>query len=184
MDFFYESAGIAALLAAAVFAAYFVKHVASSLSRRREEARKAERLICALYAEIKANTQDLEEFIALSPPLERAKQAVRSNAALRPHITSACHRIVYESHLHELAELPRPVILKVVAFYCQIGRLVALISGFDRLSYERISDEGRAQVIEELWRTVERGVKLGHEVLHGLEVHAPLELTRDALKVA
>ena len=59
-----------------------------------------------------------------------------------------------------------------------------MIDGFERPSFERISDEGRSQVVEELWRTVERGVRLGHEVLHGLEVHAPLELTRDALKSA
>lgn len=184
MEFFYESAGLAALISACVFALYFVKHLIEGANSRRNETRKAERLICALYAEIKANTQDLEEFIAQAPPVERAKQAVRENAALRPHITNACHRIVYESHLTELAELPRPVILKVVDFYCQIERLVALIDGFDRPSYERISDEGRAQVMEELWKTVERGVKLGHEVMHGLEVHAPLELTRDALKPA
>jgi hypothetical protein len=76
------------------------------------------------------------------------------------------------------------VILKVVDFYCQIDRLLAMIDGFDRPSYERISDEGRAQVVDELWRTVERGVKLGHEVMHGLEVHAPLDLTRGTLKPA
>jgi hypothetical protein len=184
MEVFYERTGLAALLAAIVFAAYFIKHLIAALGRRRSEARKAERLICALYAEIAANTQDLEEFLSVSPPIERVKQAVRENAALRPHITSACHRIVYESHIGELADLPRPVILKVVAFYCQIERLVALIDGFERPSYERISDDGRGQVIEELWRTVERGVRLGHEVMHGLEVHAPLELTKDALKPA
>jgi hypothetical protein len=184
MEFFYESAGFAALLAAVVSALYFAKHLAESYSRRREAKRKAERLICALYAEIKANTQDLEEFVSMSPPVDRVKQAVRDNAALRPHITSACHRIVYESHLTELADLPRPVILKVVDFYCQIERLVSLIDGFDRPSYERISDEGRAQVMDELWRTVERGVSLGHQVLHGLELHAPLDLTKDALKPA
>lgn len=182
MEVFYERAGVAALLAAIVFAAYFIKHLIEALSKRRHDARKAERLICALYAEIAANTQDLEEFVSVSPPVERVKQAIRENAALRPHITSACHRIVYESHITELAGLPRPVILKVVAFYCQIERLVALIDGFDRPSFERISDEGRGQMVEELWRTVERGVRLGHEVLHGLEVHAPLEVTRDALK--
>ena len=182
MEIFYERAGWAALLAASILAAYFIKHLVEALGRRREEARKAERLICALYAEIAANTQDLEEFLAVSPPVERVRQAIRENGALRPHITSACHRIVYESHIGELADLPRPVILKVVAFYCQIERLVALIDGFERPSFERISDEGRGQVVEELWRTVERGVRLGHQVMHGLEVHAPLELTRDALK--
>ena len=184
MEVFYERAGLAALLAAMVFSLYFIKHLVEALAGRRQQARKAERLICALYAEIAANTQDLEEFVAASPPIERVKQAVRENAALRPHITSACHRIVYESHITELADLPRPVILKVVAFYCQIERLVALIDGFERASFERISDEGRGQVVEELWRTVERGVRLGHQVMHGLEVHAPLELTRDALKPA
>jgi hypothetical protein len=184
MEFFYESAGLAALIAAGVFTLYFIKHAIEASSRRRDAARKAERLICALYAEIKANTQDLEEFIAQSPPVERAKQAVRESAAFRPHMTNTCHRIVYESHLGDLADLPRAVILHVVDFYCQIERVDALIDGFDQPSYERISDEGRAQVIAELWRTVERGVKLGHQVMHGLEVHAPLELTRDALKPA
>ncbi len=184
MDFFYQSAALAAFVAAAVFALYFIKHVIAALNRRRDQKRKAERLICALYAEIKANTQDLEEFIAHSPPVDRVKQAVRDDPALRPHLTSACHRIVYESHLTELADLPRPVILNVVDFYCQIERLVALIDGFDRPSYDRISDDGRSQVIDELWRTVERGVKIGRQVMHGLEVHAPLELTLDALKPA
>jgi hypothetical protein len=184
MEFFYESAAVAALVSAGVFALYFIKHLIESGNARRNEASKAERLICALYAEIKANTLDLEEFVSQSPPAERVKQAVRENAALRPHITSACHRIVYESHITELAHLPRPVILKVVDFYCQIDRLLAMIDGFDRPSYERISDEGRAQVVDELWRTVERGVKLGHEVMHGLEVHAPLDLTRGTLKPA
>jgi hypothetical protein len=161
-----------------------VKHLIEALSERRERARTAERLICALYAEIAANVRDFEEFVSVSPPLERVKQAVQDNAALRPHVTSACHRIVYESHLGELAALPRPVILTVVAFYCQIERLVALIDGFERPSYERISPEGRAQIVEELWHTVERGVRLGHQVLHGLEVHAPLQLMKDALKPA
>jgi hypothetical protein len=184
MDFIYERAGIAALIAATVFALYFIKHLVEALARRREAARKAERVICALYAEIRANTQDLEDFIALSPPAERVKQALRESPGMRPHITSACHRIVYESHLADLADLPRPVILKVVDFYCQIERLVSLIDGFDSPSYDRISDEGRAQVVDELWRTVERGVGLGNQVLHGLEVHAPLELTRDAFKAS
>jgi hypothetical protein len=182
MEVFYERAGLAALIAAIVFAAYFLTHLIEALSKRRERAREAERLICALYAEIAANVRDLEEFVSVSPPLERVKQAVQDNAALRPHITSACHRIVYESHIGELADLPRPVILTVVSFYCQIERLVALIDGFDRASYERISPEGRGQVVEELWHTVERGVRLGHQVLHGLEVHAPLPLMKDALK--
>jgi hypothetical protein len=184
MEFFYEAVAVAALVAAGVFALYFIKHSLEAAGRRREAKRKAERLICALYAEIKANTQDLEAFIAHSPPMDRVKQAVRESGTFRPHMTNACHRMVYESYLPELADLPRPVILTVVEFYSQIERLIALIDGFDAPSYERISAEGREQVIEELWRTVERGVKLGNQVLHGLEVHAPLELTRDALKPA
>jgi hypothetical protein len=184
MEFFYEAAGLASLVAAGIFTLYFLKHTIEATGRRREANRKAERLICALYAEIKANTQDLEEFLAHSPPMERVKLAVRESATFRPHMTNACHRIVYESHLTELADLPRPVILTVVGFYSQVERLVALIDGFDAASYERISADGRAQVIEELWKTVERGVKLGHQAMHGLEVHAPLELTKDALQPA
>jgi len=184
MEFFYESAGLAALIAAGVLGLYFLKHVFEASNRRSEAERRAERLICALYAEIKANTQDLEDFLAQSPPMERVKQAVRENGSFRPHMTNACHRIVYESHLNDLSDLPRPVILNVVDFYCQIERLTALIDGLEQPSYERISEEGRAQVIAELWRTVERGVKIGHQVMHGLEVHAPLEVTRDALRPA
>lgn len=184
MEWFYDSAGLAALMAAIIFALYFLKHLFETISERQDVKQKTERLICALYAEIKANTEDLADFLSTSPPVERVKQAVREDANLRPHITSACHTAVYESHLSELAGLPRPVILKVVDFYCQIERLTVMMEGLDSTSYERISDEGRAQVMEELWRTVERGVRLGREVMHGLEVHAPLELTKDALRPA
>ncbi len=177
-----EGALIAPLLAVVVFALYFVKHVIEALARRENEARKAERLICALYAEIKANTDDLSDFIANSPSLERAKQAVRDNPEFRPHITNAPHRLVYSSHMGELASLPRAVILQVVAFYCHLDRLSELIHGLERPSFDKISNEGRAEVIGELWRAVEHGAALGREVLHALEVHAPLDLVNDAIR--
>lgn len=169
------------MIAAVVLVLFFIKSVVEVSRRSSEEARKAERLICALYAEIKANTEDLAGFIAQSPSKPRIMQAVRERGA-RPHMTSVCHRIVYESHLTELAELPRPVILTVVDFYCQIERLSALIDDVEGHSYDRLSEDERVQLVEDLWNTVERSVKLGHDVMHGLEVHAPLELTRDALK--
>ncbi len=181
MEFFYESAGAALLISAIVLALFFIKSLVEVSKRSGEEARKAERLICALYAEIKANAEDLAGFLAHSPPKERVMQNVRERGA-RPHMTSVCHRIVYESHLTELADLPRPVILTVVDFYCQIDRLAALIEDVEGPHYERLSAEERVQLVEDLWKTVERSVKLGHDVMHGLEVHAPLELTRDALK--
>jgi hypothetical protein len=177
-----EGAVLAPLLAAGVFAAYFVKHVTEALARRKTTALKAERLICALYAEIKANADDLARFVAASPPLERVKQAVRDNPSFRPHFTNAPHRTVYGSHITELASLPRQVILNVVAFYCQLDRLSELTYGLERPSFESISPEGREQVMAELWQAVERGLVLGREVMHGLEIHAPLELTRGALK--
>ncbi len=177
-----EGALIAPMLAVVVFALYFVKHVIEALARRENEARKAERLICALYAEIKANTDDLSNFIANSPSLERVKQAVRDNPEFRPHITNAPHRIVYGSHLTELASLPRAVILQVVAFYCHLDRLSELIYGLERPSFDKISDEGRAEVIGELWQAVEHGAAMGREVLHALEVHAPLHLINDAIR--
>lgn len=177
-----EGAFLAPLLAAGVFAAYFVKHVIESLARRAASGLKAERLICALYAEIKANADDLAEFLAASPPLERVRQAVRDNPAFRPHFTNAPHRTVYGAHVTELASLPRSVILGVVAFYCQLDRLSELTYGLERPSFDAISPEGREAVMSELWRAVERGVALGRDVQHSLEIHAPLELTRAALK--
>ncbi len=177
-----DPAVMAANIAALVFAAYFIKHLAETVSRRRRRQQEAERLICALYAEIKANTEDLSEFLQASPPVERAKQVVAADPQFRPHITNAAHTLVYTTNLAGLASLPRAVILKVVAFYCQVERLTVLIQGMDRKSFEGISPEGRAQVVEEIWLSVERGVTLGREVLHGLEIHAPLELTREALR--
>ncbi len=178
-----EGAVLAPLLAAGVFAAYFVKHVIEALARRRASALKAECLIYALYAEIKANADDLAEFLSASPPLDRVKQAVRDNPAFRPHVTNAPHRTVYGSHVTELASLPRAVILGVVAFYCQLDRLSELTYGLERPSFDAISPEGREAVIAELWRTVERGVTLGREVRHSLEIHAPLELGSGSFQV-
>jgi hypothetical protein len=174
--------GTAANIAVLVFAAYFVKHLIEAFSRRRQGEQEAERLICALYAEIKANTEDLSEFLQSSPAVERVKQAVAADSSFRPHITNGAHTLVYNTYLAELASLPRPVILKVVGFYAQVERLTVLIEGMDRASYEGISPEGRGMVVEEIWRAVERGATLGREVLHGLEIHAPLDLTREALR--
>lgn len=173
---------LAANIAAVVLAAYFIKHLIEAIGRRRQRREDAERLICALYAEIKANTEDLNDFLQNSPPVERVKQKVAEDARFRPHVTNAAHTLVYETHLAELSSLPRAVILKVVAFYAQVERLTVLIDGIDRQSFEGISGEGRAQVVAEIWAAVERGVALGRDVLHGLEIHAPLQLTREALR--
>lgn len=183
MEFFYESAGAAVLTAAIVLALFFIKSIVEVFRSRSEEARKAERLICALYAEIKANTEDLASFIAHASSRERIKQSVRNGTGdARPHMTTACHRIVYESHLTELADLPRQVILSVVEFYCQIDRLSALMEDIESTTYDRLSGDDRVQLVEDFWSTAERSVRLGHDVMHGLEVHAPLELTREALR--
>jgi hypothetical protein len=83
MEFFYEAVAVAALVAAGVFALYFIKHTLEAAGRRREAKRKAERLICALYAEIKARTSRSSSPIrrrwtASSRPSARAAPSVRT----------------------------------------------------------------------------------------------------------
>lgn len=177
-----ESALLAPLLAVAVFALYFVKHVMEALARRSAQAAKSKSLICALYAEIKANTEDLYGFLDAAPSIERVRQAAHDNPEFRPHITIMPHKLVYGSHLAELSCLPRAVIGKLVAFYCQLDRLSELVYGLERVSFERISAEARAQVIEELWRELQNGAAMGRDLLHALELHAPLGLLKGAIE--
>ena len=56
------------------------EHLARFFETPAEPGKQKEGL-AALYAEIKANTQDLEEFVTNSPAMERVKQAVRAGAA-------------------------------------------------------------------------------------------------------
>lgn len=177
-----QNVTFAAGLAAVTFFLYFLKALVEALGDWRQERRRAERLVCALYAEIQANVEDLQEFLDQSPALDRVKQAVRENSSLQPHFTGTEHTLVYERHLGELANLPRTVIFKVVAFYSQLERITTIIDSLELSSFENISGEGRAQVMDELWRSMERGVKLGKEVMHGLEINAPLELVNTAIK--
>ncbi len=174
--------GFAGLLAAGTFFLFFIKYIIEAARGWREEQRHAERLICALYAEIDANVQDLEEFLDRSPPLARVKQAVESDANFQPHFTGTEHTLVYQTHLSELASLPRAVIFKVVAFYTQMERIRTILASLERQSFRTISGTGRAQVIEELWHAMGTGVRLGREVLHGLEISAPLDLVNGAIE--
>jgi hypothetical protein len=174
--------GFAGLLAAGTYFLFFIKHSVEAVSGWRNEQRRAERLICALYAEIDANVKDLEEYLDRSPSLARVKQAVVSDPDFQPHFTGTVHTLVYVTHLSELASLPRAVIFKVVAFYTQMERISTILDSIDRASFRTISSAGRAQVIEELWHGMASGVRLGKEVLHGLEISAPLDLVNGALE--
>jgi hypothetical protein len=185
-DFLGSSAGLtfAILLVAATFILYFFKHLTESFERRRSASARAERLVGALYAEIRANLEGLGDFVDHNPTAMRMKQAVRDDPLTKPHFRFIAHTLVYESHLSDLSALPHAVVLKVVAFYSQLERFQGVVEGFEDIGFANLPAEQRAHLVDELWRNIERSEKLGRDALHALEVHVPLLVMRKALAAA
>lgn len=185
-DFLGSSAGLtfAILLVAATFILYFFKHLTESFERRRTASARAERIVGALYAEIRANLEGLGDFMEYNPPAVRLTQAVRDNPSTKPHFRFVAHTLVYESHLSDLSTLPHAVVLKIVAFYSQLERVQGVVEGLDDMSFANLPAEQRAHLVDELWRNIERSTKLGRDALHALEVHVPLLVMRKALAAA
>jgi hypothetical protein len=177
-EFLKSPAGLnfALLLFGAAALLYFCKHLTESLDRRRSRQARAERFLSALYAEIDANVAGLRDFLDRSPPPARL-----SEAGAHPRYAGVVHSLVYESHLGNLAGLPNAAVAKTVAFYSQIERVPAILDAFDRSSYAGLLPEERQRLVEELFRSVERGEKLGRAALHALEVNVPITVMRRAL---
>ncbi len=173
-----QTAALAALLAAGTFLLYFLKHLLDAVRAWHDEQRRAERLICALYAEIDANLHDLQGFLDESAGLERGLGETAERVA--GQFGRVGHSLVYETHLTELASLPRAVIYKVVSFYSHQERLGAALDRLDALG--DAPAERRIAALQHARRIAGDGVRFGRDVLHGLEVNAPLDLVKAALK--
>jgi hypothetical protein len=63
-------------------------------------------------------------------------------------------------------------------------RLTGMIEGLERASFAQLEEGQRVHAIEELWRNLERGRKLGREALYALEVHVPMTVMKRALAAA
>jgi len=176
-----QTVALAAVLAAGTFLLYFLKHVLDAVRAWHDEQRRAERLVCALYAEIEANVQDFEAFLDDSHAWERAIRETNAQSAF--HAAGQIgHDLVYATHLSELASLPRAVIHKVVAFYSQRERLSAVLDRLETMSHAGAGHDQQIAAVKQARRTAQEAVTFGNEVLHGLEVNAPMELVNSALR--
>jgi len=173
-----QTVALAAVLAAGTFLLYFLKHLLDAVRAWHDEQRRSERLVCALYAEIEANLRDLQAFLDDSASLERT---VYEGGAPRPRQLSRLgHDLVYDTHLGELASLPRAVIYKVVSFYAHQARLAAALERVEAMSEAELDEQRGA--LRQARQIAEEGVSYGKEVLHGLEVNAPMDLVNSALR--
>jgi len=175
-----QTVALAAVLAAGTFLLYFLKHVLDAARAWHDEQRRAERLICALYAEIEANVHDLQAFLDDSRGWERTIR--ESNAAASGMPGRIGHDMVYQTHLVELASLPRAVIYKVVSFYSHRERLTALLARLDDMMEAGAEREQQIAVVQQARQIAQEGVAFGKEVLYGLEVNAPIDLVNAALR--
>lgn len=175
-----QTVAMAAVLAAGTFLLYFLKQVLDAVRGWHDEQRRADRLICALYAEIEANVHDLRAFLDSSAAWERAVADGAGLAAGKPGRIG--HNMVYETHLAELASLPRTVIYKVVSFYTHQERLAAALERLDSLIRAGADSEERAAAAKRARTIAQEGMSFGNDVLHGLEVNAPLDLVKSALR--
>ncbi len=175
-----QTVALAAVLAAGTFLLFFLKHTLDAVRGWLDAQRRAERLICALYAEIEANVRDLQAFLDDSRGWERAIR--ESNAQASSHIDRIGHDLVYETHLGELASLPRAVIYKVVSFYSQRERLGAALDRIDAIARDGAERDQQIAAAKQARQIAQEAVTFGKEVLYGLEVHAPMELVNSALR--
>ncbi len=175
-----QTVALAAVLAAGTFLLYFLKHALDAVRGWHDSQRRAERLVCALYAEIEANVQDMQAFQDDSQGWERAIR--ETNAQVFNHFGRIGHDLVYVTHLSELASLPRAVIYKVVAFYSQRERLVAVLDRLETISHAGIEADLQIAAVKQARHIAQDAVKFGKEVLYGLEVHAPMDLVDSALR--
>lgn len=174
-----QTVALAAVLAAGTFLLFFLKHALDAVRGWHDSQRRAERLVCALYAEIEANVHDMQAFLDDSPGWERAIR--ESNAQTSSHFGRIGHDLVYATHLAELASLPRAVIYKVVSFYSQRERLAAVLDRLEAISHAEADQEQQIAAIKQARQIAQEAVTFGKEVLYGLEVHAPMELVNSAL---
>ncbi len=175
-----QTVALAAVLAAGTFLLYFLKHALDAVRGWHDSQRRAERLVCALYAEIEANVQDMQAFQDDSQGWERAIR--EPNAQIFNCFGRIGHDLVYVTHLSELASLPRAVIYKVVAFYSQRERLVAVLDRLETISHAGIEADLQIAAVKQARHIAQDAATFGKEVLYGLEVHAPMDLVDSALR--
>lgn len=168
-----QTLALAAVLATGTFLLYFLKHVLEAVRAWHDDQRRSERLICALYAEIEANVQDFQAFLDDSTRWERPVANSAGDGAGTPG--GIGHDPVYQTHLTELASLPRAVIHKVVSFYALQQRLAGTLE-----TLPRADSQQRIAAVKQARRIAQEGVTFGKEVLYGLEVNAPLGLVTSA----
>jgi hypothetical protein len=175
-----QTMALAAVLAAGTFLLYFLKHALDAVRAWYESQRRAERLVCALYAEIEANLHDLQAFLDDSVGWERSIGEGKAPAAGYPGQIG--HDLVYETNLSELSSLPRAVIYKIVSFYSQRERLSSVLDRLETMGREQAESEQQITAIRQARGIARETVTFGKEVLYGLEVHAPMELVNSALR--
>jgi hypothetical protein len=175
-----QTVALAAVLAAVTFLLYFLKHALDAVRAWYESQRQAERLICALYAEIESNLRDMQAFLDDSEGWERA--IGEGNASAVGYTSQIGHDLFYETSLRELSSLPRAVIYKIVSFYSQRERLSCVLDRLEAMGREEAASEPQITTLRQAREIAREAVTFGHDVLYGLEVHAPMELVNAALR--
>lgn len=149
--------------------------------RKYAELASKNALIKSLYAEIDFNTKDMEVFLEKSGKKEIVQNKVKSDLKFTPHITDARHVIIYKSKISDLQHMDGQHISLIVYYYGLIDKISATISGIYQPSYLQISADGRAQVIENLFRDCRVIRDIGAKILRKMESEYPqLALCREA----
>ena len=176
-----QTVALAAVLAAGTFLLYFLKHALDAVRAWYESQRQAERLICALYAEIEANLRDMQAFLDGSKGWERA--IGEGNAPAAGYTSQISHDLFYEgTSLRELSSLPRAVIVqdRLVLQPARAPFLRSRPAGGDGPRGSR--QRPQITTLRQAREIAREAVTFGHDVLYGLEVHAPMELVNAALR--
>ena len=161
------TAGVTTLL-------WLAKEWRSDQYERRTRAEEKEKFIRALYAEIDFNTHDMEIFLTTSASFADVKAKIRKYKRFIPHITDQRHKEVYKSQIGLLHHAGDEYIGDVVTFYGVMDRIGTEIQGVYLSSYQTISAEGRASIIDDIVDYVFECARIGQSILSEMERTYPL----------
>ena len=167
---FEKVVGTAVVTATVTFLSVQLRH-ASEGSRRKKNIAKA------LYVEIQENTKELDKFLEQDP--EAVKAAVMADRSLIPHLVYNDKTYFFEQAKDHISSFPTDVLEPVVVFYNELEYLYAQIDGLEKPTFKCISDNGRAQAIQNMWDSVARASRYGEKAMESLKLHLPPVWWRD-----
>lgn len=164
----------AAILAAAVAVALFaLARVIEMIWNWYNRRGLKRRLVVGLFREVRANVICIENFLDASPYPGDLREKVKSDAGFRPLVILQETTQFYDSITASLPEINSDCLIALSKFYDMIREQYAITSSFEGAAFLAISGEGRADIIDALWKRCRRAEKEGWKAMYELELAYP-----------